>query len=187
MRATGPGQPAHLLLDVADHLAQRHIPYAVVGAFGVSFHGLPRFTDDADARVWLSRTGLSPADLQHALAASGHRCELRRGDTDDPILGVLVVHDDHGNRLDLLLGVRGMDPAAADRAIATSLLGSPVRILGAEDLVAMKAFAGGVQDLEDARGILDVSKDHLDLDLVRALCRRYGRDVARTCEALLTS
>jgi hypothetical protein len=33
-------------------------------------------------------------------------------------------------------------------------------MIGVEDLIAMKLFAGGIQDIEDVRGILDVSRDH---------------------------
>jgi hypothetical protein len=42
MRPTGPGQPAHLLLDVVDVLEGLKVPYAAVGAFAASYHGRPR-------------------------------------------------------------------------------------------------------------------------------------------------
>jgi len=50
-----------------------------------------------------------------------------------------------------------MSRNAVSRCVEESLLDSMVRIIGAEDLVAMKIFAGGVQDLIDVRGILKVS------------------------------
>jgi hypothetical protein len=78
---------------------------------------------------------------------------LNRGDIDDPISGAIIVKDRHGNRADLLLGVRGMDLDPVSRCVSASLLDSSIRIIAAEDLIAMKIFAGGLQDLDDVRGI----------------------------------
>lgn len=185
MRPTGPGQPAHLLLDVVDILNELAIPYAMVGALAVSYHGLPRHTNDADATVWLSGTGMTPKDLTDRLRSSGYRVTFNRGDIDDPVAAAMIVEDEHPNRIDLLLGVRGMDPEAVTRCISSLLLDSSIRIIGAEDLVAMKIFACGFQDLEDARGILQVSREGLNLDLLRKLSRRYGPAVADRLEELL--
>lgn len=70
-----------------------------------------------------------------------------------------------------------MDPHAVERAVKTTLLGRAVKIASAEDLIAMKVAAGGVQDFEDVRGILAVSHRVLDLDLLRRVARRYGPEV----------
>lgn len=56
MKASGPDQPAQFLLDVIGLLHQTDIPYAVVGAIGVSYYGIPRATTDGDATVWLGGT-----------------------------------------------------------------------------------------------------------------------------------
>src|SRR5262249_33843292 len=108
-----------------------------------------------------------------------------RGDIEDPILRSLLLEDLHQNRIDLLIGVRGMDPEASGRCVSASLLDSSIRIIGAEDLIAMKISAGGVQDLEDVRGVLYISGRRLDLDLLRKLAARYGLEVSRRLEALL--
>jgi hypothetical protein len=185
MRTTGPGQPERILLDVADLLMDFGVPYAVVGALAVSFYGLPRATTDADIVVWMTGTGRNAEDLRDRLAASGYRAELRRGDPADPILQSIRIEDGYENRMDLLLGIRGMDPAALGRCLTAAFFGSTVRIIAAEDLVGMKIFAGGFQDLEDVRGILQVSRERLSPDLLRQVARRYGPDVARTLDQLL--
>lgn len=87
--------------------------------------------------------------------------------------------------MDILLGVRGMDPQARDRCVSGSLLGSSIRIIGPEDLIAMKMFAGGFQDLEDVRGILHVSGTLLNIELLRQLAARYSPEVTRRLEELL--
>jgi hypothetical protein len=38
-------------------------------------------------------------------------------------------------------------------------------------------FAGGSQDIEDAKGILTIQSAVIDKDLVLSLCRRFGAEV----------
>jgi len=180
MRTSGPSQPFHLLLDVLDTITGLQIPHAVVGALAVSYYGVPRATADADAILWLK----GPTDdLHKRLTHSGYKTELKRGDFDDPISRILIIRDDYENRLDLLIGVRGMSPDAPSRCITESLMGSTIRIIGAEDLIAMKLFAGGVQDINDVRGILDVSRERLNLNLLREIVAQYGTEATAKLNA----
>jgi hypothetical protein len=78
-----------------------------------------------------------------------------------------------------------MDPEAANRWISSRILGMPVRIAGAEDLIAMKLFAGGPTNLNDVKGILQVSGEHLDRNLLDQLARGYGIDVKRKLDDIL--
>lgn len=185
MRPTGPAQPAHLLLDVLDLLNGLRVPYAVVGAIAVASYGLPRSTDDADSVIWLGLTEKNADDLKVHLVESGYQADVRRGDIEDPISQSILVEDKYGNRVDLLSGIRGMDPEAARRCVTAPLLDSNVRIIAPEDLIGMKLFASGPQDLEDVRGILQVSRELLDMDLLRRVVHRYGSDVLRTLDELL--
>jgi hypothetical protein len=185
MKATGPGQPAQSLLAVTELLDKLLVPWAVVGAFAVAFHGRIRATTDGDVTVWLENTSLGPRDLLEKLTAGGFRAELRLGDLDDPIAAVIVVRDDFGNIADLLIGVRGMAPSALARRVRSNLLGLPVHIIGAEDLIAMKIAAGSPKDLDDARGIIEVSGEKLDLALLKTLARDYGAAEARKLASML--
>ncbi|MFN3485334.1 MAG: hypothetical protein ACK44W_07610, partial [Planctomycetota bacterium] len=172
MRAAGPGQFPHLLLDVLEQLASAGLPCAVAGALATSLHGVPRGTADADAVVWLHGSGLTPETLAARLRSAGLQASLSEGDPADPIAARIDIRDPYQNRVDLLIGIRGMDPEAARRTVTAPLLDTPVRFLGAEDLIAMKLFAGGGRDVEDVRGILQVSGPKLDLELLRRLVRR---------------
>jgi hypothetical protein len=53
--------------------------------------------------------------------------------------------------LDLLVGLRGMDPAICSRIVEVQFMGMNLHIAGREDFIAMKCFAGGPQDILDAR------------------------------------
>lgn len=185
MRATGPGQPAQLLVHVVNVLKEMEIPYVVVGAFAVSFHGVPRSTNDADAAIWLQGTGKTEGDLTTRMKDEGFRVNLKHGDLEDPLIGVAVVEDPYNNRLDLILGIRGLAPEAVSRAIAAPILGTSVNIIAAEDLIPMKISAGGVRDLVDAKGILQVSGQRLDHELMQGLALRYGMEVQQKLAELL--
>jgi predicted nucleotidyltransferase len=180
MRARGPGQSPLLLLDVAAVLANEEVEYAVIGALAASVHGSIRATTDADALVSVSPAKL--ARLQKAFKKARFDTDLRHGDADDPIPALLAVVDKHGNRVDLLAGLRGLDSGAFSRSITVPFLGSSIRVIGREDFIAMKCFAGGPLDLADARDVLKGAKGSIDVDLLRQLTRRFGRAAADALE-----
>ncbi len=180
MKARGPGQSPLLLLDVAAVLAKEEVEYAVVGAVAASVHGSIRATTDADVLVSVSPTKL--ARLQKAFKKARFDTDLRHGDADDPIRALLAVVDKHGNRVDLLAGLRGLDSEAFSRSISVPFLGSSIRVIGREDFIAMKCFAGGPLDLADARDVLKAAKGSIDVDLLRRLTRRFGRPAADALE-----
>jgi predicted nucleotidyltransferase len=112
---------------------------------------------------------------------------LRHGDDEDPIRALLAVTDQHRNRVDLLAGLRGLDPAAFTRALEVELLGSSLRVIGREDFIAMKCFAGNQQDIADARHALKAAKESIDIDLVRRLSKRFGTSAAHVLDQVLKS
>jgi predicted nucleotidyltransferase len=183
MRTTRSGESALLLLDVIDLLADQNVEYAVVGALAASIHGAVRASMDAD--VVLS-VGVQQAEgIGQKLRAGGFQTELVRGDFDDPIPAMLKVVDQYGNRVDLLIGLKGLEPQAFSRAITVGFQGSTVRFIGREDFIAMKVFAGGPMDLVDATRAVTAAGASLDLELVRRLAKRFGRDAAESLERLL--
>jgi hypothetical protein len=170
-------------LDVVEILARENIPYAVIGALAASVHGAVRASMDADLLLF---AGVQAADgLHDAFQDAGFLTQLTRGDLEDPIPGLLRLHDSHGNRVDLLLGLRGMDPAAVSRVIEVPFQGASLAFIGREDFIAMKVFAGGPLDLVDAARAVAAAGTSLDLELLRQLARRYGREAGETLERLL--
>src|SRR5271155_5662907 len=149
MRASRPGQSALLLLDVVEILRRENVDYLVVGAFALSVHGVVRASRDVDALLQISLSGIKK--LRHIFDAAGFQVALRLGDADDPIPMMLVLSDSHENKVDLLGGLRGLDPKVFSRGIEVPLLGDTLRFVGREDFIAMKCFADGPQDLLDAK------------------------------------
>jgi hypothetical protein len=185
MRTTRPGQSALLLLDVAQVLRTEGVDYAVVGAFALAIHGEVRASTDVAALVWATTKRL--AELRTLLERAGLAAELRHGDADDPILALLVLTDSHGNQVDLLGGLRGLDPQFLARTLEIPFMGESLRFVGREDFIAMKCFAGGPQDLLDAQSAYTLAQSPVNVDLLRVLARRFGRTAADNLEVLLAT
>jgi predicted nucleotidyltransferase len=185
MKARAPGQSALLLLDVVAVLAKSSVDYAVIGAMAAAVHGAIRATTDADALVSLAPPRLR--EVERALRKAGLSTELREGDPDDPIPALLAVGDRHGNRVDLLGGLRGVDPEVFTRTITVPFRGTDLRVIGREDFIAMKCFAAGPQDVADAKQALNAPGPPPDVDLLRRSTRRFGRAAADVLEELLAT
>ena len=183
MRTDRAGQSALLLLDAVEILRRENIQYAVIGAFALSAHGVVRGSTDVDAL--LNTTPRRLATLRTQFERVGFRTEMRRGDMDDPIPAMLTLHDGHTNRVDLLSGLKGLDPEVFSRAVAVPFMGVTLQIVSREDFIAMKCFAGGPQDILDAQAALDSAQAPIDLDSLRTVTRRFGRDAADALERLL--
>ena len=183
MRTNRAGQSALLLLDVIEILKRQKVDYLVIGAFALSAHAVVRASSDVDALLYLSYARLTK--LSSIFENSGFTTTLNPGDADDPILGMLVLGDSHGNRVDLLGGLRGLDPKVFSRAIEVTFLHENLRIVGREDFIAMKCFAGGPQDVADARSAYLAAQGPVDLELLRTVTRRFGRDAADKLEEVL--
>jgi len=183
MRTTQAGQSPLLLLDVVAILTKLGIDYAVVGAMAASFHGIVRASADADAVISLTTRSLE--SLEDQFKKVGLQTELRRGDDKDPIPALLMLNDSYGNRVDLLAGVRGMDPGAFARAVDAPFEGEHLRVIGLEDFIAMKLFASGPKDIEDVRQVIVVSKESLDRKLLEKLTARFGKKPLQILKKLL--
>ena len=183
MRTRQAGQSALLLLDAIAVLKAQAIDYAVIGAMAASVHGALRATADVDALISVTVSKL--ASLRTLFKKAGFETDLRRGDADDPIPAMLVLSDSHGNRVDLLGGLRGLDPQAFARTVDVPFSGDTLRIIGREDFIALKCFAGGPQDIADAHVALASAQEPVDLDLLRRVTRRFGRAAADVLEHVL--
>jgi len=185
VRTKQAGQSALLLLDAVEVLQREKIDYAVIGAFALSAHGVVRASTDVDVLLFAPPPHLTR--LRTRFQRAGFGTELRRGETEDPIPALLILSDTHNNHIDLLGGLRGMDPAIFSRAVEVPFRGVKLRIVGREDFIAMKCFAGSPQDILDAQSAYHSAQCPVDLDLLRAVARRFGRDAADRLEQVLAS
>ena len=176
MRTYRGGQSVLLLLDVVEILRREKVDYAIIGAFALSVLGVVRATMDADALLFAEPGCLTK--LEKKFQQEGFGTELRTPEADDPVSGKLVLSDKFGNYVELLGGLRNMDPAILSRTLEINFRDEKLRIVGREDFIAMKCYAGGPQDLLDARSAYRAAPGPIDLDLLRTVTRRFGREAA---------
>lgn len=185
MRTSKGGQSALLLLDVVEILRREKVDCAVIGAFALAVLGVVRATTDVDALLFTAPGRL--AKLENLFKRAGFGTELRTAEADDPVSGMLVLSDDFHNHVELLGGLRNMDPQILSRTLEVKFRGETLRIVGREDFIAMKCFAGSPQDLLDARSAYQAAPGPIDLDLLRTATRRFGRAAADRLEEVLAS
>jgi len=175
MKIKGPGESPLLLLNVIKVLGKYRIPYAIVGAFAASFYGLVRASLDADAVISLEGNEKRLPQILSDLKKGSLKVVCRQGDVHDPIRCVIHIKDRYQNRVDLLIGIRGMEQNAFKRVIKASFMNTSIKIIGAEDFIAMKIFAGSAKDMQDAVGVLNVCAKNIDMPLLKQLTLQYGK------------
>ena len=185
MRSRGPGESALLLLDAVDVLKAEGIKYAVVGAVAASVHGAVRASLDADVLIAASEQQVTSID--DAFRKAGFQSVVSRGDPEDQIPAVIRLSDTFANRVDVLVGLRGLDPKAFSRTVGVPFHGSTLDFIGREDFIAMKVFAGGPIDLLDAERAVAADPDSLDVPLVRRLAARFGKHASASLNSILSA
>jgi hypothetical protein len=133
------------LEQVRSVLDAHHITYALIGAAALAAHGVARSTFDIDLLTTDHRV-LEPG----MWTPLGSGADVRRGDVDDPLAGVVRVSIADDRPIDLVVGRHAWQSRAVERASHQG--GLPV--VRASDLVLLKLYAGGAQDLWDIAELL---------------------------------
>jgi hypothetical protein len=138
------------LLDrVSALLDEAGIPHALIGAAALAAAGVARSTFDVDLLV------VGDSVLQHAIWAplrnGGASVEIRRGDDDDPLKGVVRLEAGAERPVDVIVGRHAWQARAIERALRP---GSGPPVAAPRDVVLLKLYAGGSQDLWDVRELL---------------------------------
>lgn len=144
-----------LLADVCAVLTRSSISHALVGATALAAHGVARATMDVDLLAVTDRE-LDPemwVELRHGTT----RVDVRHGDADDPFRAVIRIDRPEEFPVDVLVGRFPWQRDIIHRAKVIEIGGTNVPVVGAADLILLKLFAGGAQDLWDVRRLLEAS------------------------------
>jgi hypothetical protein len=137
--------------------------YGLIGGFAVAAWGAPRATDDID---FVLVTG--SADTAKLAAVLGG--QYRPGSDDDPLRGVFTTSVTVGaNTVPIqlvLLPARWTD-IISDRLQVLSVFGCSIPVVSWVVLLLLKLYAGGPQDLIDAREVWNVRQP--DAESVREM------------------
>lgn len=137
------GHRVSALLDAAG------VAHALIGATALAAAGVVRSTFDVDFLTTDDRS-LDP-HLWQSLRAGDAAVEIRRGDADDPLAGVVRVSASEQRPVDLIVGRYGWQQRAVERA---QPLSTGYRVALPRDLILLKLFAGGAQDRWDVQQLL---------------------------------
>jgi len=144
-------------------MERARIASALCGAGALAVHGIARSTYDIDLLTTDPRT-LHDVTWQ-ALATAGVHVEIRRGDDDDPLRGVVRVTQDGERPVDVIVGRHAWQTAGVDAATPSQVLGVSVRVVDVPSLILLKLYAGGPQDLWDVEQLMAFA----GTDVVRAV------------------
>jgi len=129
------------------------VTYALIGGMAVVARGYARFTLDLDLLTTDKRV-LQPA-LWVELSDSGVTVDVRKGDSDDPLAGVVRI----GSKpevIDIVVGKWKWEQRVIDRAEVLEFEGRSLRVPLASDLILLKLSAGGSIDQQDVVRLLAV-------------------------------
>ena len=147
-----------LLGDVLEHLDSNDVVAVLIGAEAMSFHGVVRATVDIDLMT-VSRNVLSN-DFWSAFEYRA-TVDVRRGDYEDPLKGVVKFRRGGEESLDLVVAKYKFAAEIIDRAEPKMVAGVPLRVVRLADLVLLKLFAGGPQDAWDIHQMLSVADENV--------------------------
>lgn len=139
------------------------VDYVTIGGFAVNAHGVPRATFDVDIAV--SRSDANLRRLAEALTAldapetvrdAAGFLELDPRDPFDLARGSVVTVPTRVGTLDIVAQPPGAAPFEdlASRAIDVTVGGTRIRVVGRDDLIAMKRAGGRPKDRSDLADLL---------------------------------
>jgi hypothetical protein len=138
------------LIDRVHAVLERHaVRHALIGAAALASAGIARSTFDIDVLTTDDR--VLNDGIWTSLRDQDVFVEVRCGDADDPLAGVVRLEQANERPVDLIVGRHHWQSRAVDRATPMDE-GPPV--VTPRDLVLLKLYAGGTQDLWDVRALL---------------------------------
>ena len=140
-----------LLVRVCGLLDAAGVSHALIGAAALAARGVARSTYDID--VLTTDVRVLAGGLWEPIRAGGAGVDIERGDLDDPLGGVIRLTASGERPVDVVLGKGQWQARAVERADRPPH-GPPV--VTARDLVLLKLYAGGTQDLWDVRALLEL-------------------------------
>ena len=145
-RRGGRRRPMTLLDRVVGLLTLHQVPHALIGAAALAARGIARSTYDIDLLTTDKR--VLNAGLWAALGAPEVLVDIRRAGADDPLGGVVRMEAPLERPVDVILGRDAWQTRALERAERPDQ--GPAIVLS-RDLILLKLYAGGAQDIWDVR------------------------------------
>lgn len=160
---------------IHDYLSERNVEHALIGGHALAARGHPRFTLDLD--VLTTNGTVLQDDFWHDLRDRGASVDVRKGDFDDPLRGVIRITLADGSMIDVVVAKYRWQKEVIERAEPIDIGEATIPVPRASDLILLKLFAGGPQDLADVRSLLEGA----DREEVIAEVRAHISDLPDEC------
>lgn len=144
---------AALAADVARALDRLELSFMLVGAAALAVRGLSRGTHDIDFMT--TNSAALATDWKRELS-SDTAIEIRRGDFDDPLAGVVRFSREASADVDLVVARWAWQQIVIERSEECNLGLFSVRVPCVEDLVLLKIEAGSYLDQRDAAQLIEI-------------------------------
>ena len=156
------------------------IRYALIGGHALAARGYPRFTIDID--LLTTDVAVLDAALWRPLEDAGADVERRRGDSSDPLAGVVHVLLEDGTDVDIVVARERWQADVVARAEVLNIAPDvDLPVPDAADLILLKLAAGGVLDVRDAAALLATDREHLTVTVESRLAAAGIGPDAMTC------
>jgi len=152
---------------VLDYLERRGVDAALIGGVALGFHGVARATLDSD--VLVADGAVLAADFWRDLAELPPP-QIRCGDADDPLLGVVRIESPDGP-VDVIAIAGTWVREIVDRRLHTAVHGHRLAVVDRADLIVLKLYAGGPQDRLDVQLLLQGADPDLFAEVESRLVR----------------
>ena len=153
---------------MAEILRRRGIPFAVIGAAALAAHGVSRATRDLDLLA-VAPAALEP-DTWRELRAIGVEVQIRRGDAEDPLAGVVRLTTVGEHPIDLVVGKAAWQAELVGRATDSVVEDVSIPVADRAGLVLLKLYAGSPQDAWDIEQLLACpDRDRVTAEVERVL------------------
>jgi hypothetical protein len=139
--------------DVHRILERAGIPHALIGAAALALRGHSRSTQDTD--FFTTDRRVFQSQLWSELVEQGVPVDIRKGDADDPLGGVVRIGPIL-DQVDIVVGRWKWEQQVIDRSERMNVFGESVPVVTASDLILLKLAAGGYKDLVDAASLLSL-------------------------------
>jgi hypothetical protein len=137
-----------LLESVAGVLESIGVPYALTGGYALAMRGYPNLTIDFEL-LTIDRRVLE-SGIWDGAKASGARVEIREGDADDVLAGIVRVTVDSQRYVDVFVSKATSAMMMINRAERMPVVDVSVPVLRASDLLLDKLADANYSDLLDA-------------------------------------
>jgi hypothetical protein len=171
-----------LFRDAVEALRSAGIRHALGGAVALAMHGASRATIDIDI---LTADGRALSSETWALLDAS--VDIRRGDADDPLRGVIRLARAEDRTVDVVVHRYEWQRLAIDRAVPGSVLDVDVPVLSVPDLILMKLYAGGPQDLWDVHQLLSIGDRDSVIESVNERLDDLGEDARSLWTSVLSA